>query len=217
MKKRSSTKPKGATSYRETAFGIIPRSKLLTLELEGTKRGLELIYRLVAEDFKTEITPEIILKIHKEAFGWIFPDWAGKYRTIRVEFSGKEAVLFYQIPELIINLCADLKERLKSLNPVKEDYIDEAVELLAWFQHRFVWIHPFQDYNGRVARMITILILLTLGLPPIEIKADTGTDRRKYLDAMYASDKGDYRKLENLIGRALSESLAKMAKINTIE
>lgn len=210
MKKRSSTKPKGATSYRETAFGIIPRSKLLTLELEGTKRGLELIYRLVAEDFRTEITPEIILKIHKEAFGWIFPDWAGKYRTIRVEFSGKEAVPFYQIPELIINLCADLKERLKSLNPVKEDYIEEAVELLAWFQHCFVWIHPFQDYNGRTARMLTILILLRLGLPPIEIKAETKNDRKNYLESMYAADEGKYQKLENLIGKALGESLIKI-------
>lgn len=211
MKKQHSTKPKGATSYRETAFGIMPRSKLLILELEGTKRGLDLIYRLVAESTKSEVTPEIILKIHKESFGWIFPEWAGKYRTIRVEFSGKEAVPFHQIPELIINLCADLKERLKSLSSAKEEYLEEVVELLAWFQHRFVLIHPFQDYNGRVARMLTILILLTLNLPPIEIRAETGTDRRKYLEAMYAADKSSYSKLENLIGRALSESLTKIA------
>lgn len=41
--KKSSTKPKGATSYKQTAFGIIPRQKLLQLELEGTKMGLEFI------------------------------------------------------------------------------------------------------------------------------------------------------------------------------
>lgn len=204
--KRSSTKPKGATSYKETAFGIIPRSKLLRLELEGTKKGLELIAKI----FKQEITSDLILAIHKEAFGWIFPSWAGKYRTIRVEFSGKEAVLPHQIPELIVNLCADLQERLKSLNTQDKNFINNVVELLAWLQHCFVWIHPFQDYNGRIARMLTILILLKLNLPPVEIKAETGLDRKKYLESMYAADEGDCQKLENLIGTALSESLTKI-------
>ncbi|MBI5356751.1 Fic family protein [Candidatus Collierbacteria bacterium] len=209
MIKNSSSKPKGATSYKETAFGIIPRSKLLNLELEGTKRGLEFIYRLVERYPATEITSKIILKIHQESFGWIFPSWAGKYRTIRVEFSGKEAISSYQISELIINLCAGLKERLKGLNSTSDKYPEEIIELLAWFQHRFVWIHPFQDYNGRVARMLTILILLILGLPPVEIMAGTGSDREKYLNAMYSADEGDYSKLEDLLGKALRESLAK--------
>lgn len=204
--KKSSTKPRGATSYKDSAFGIISRPKLLELELEGTKRGLELL----AKAYKLEITPELILRIHKEAFGWIFPSWAGKYRTIRVEFSGKEAVMPHQIPELIANLCADLDERLKHLDPQDENFINHVVKLLAWFQHRFVWIHPFQDYNGRIARILTILILLKLNLPPVEIKAETGLDRKKYLESMYAADEGNYQKLENLIGVALSESLARI-------
>lgn len=203
--KKSSTKPKGATTYKETAFGIIPRSKLLQLELEGTKKGLEYI----ASNYLAEMSPDLILAVHKEAFGWIFPDWGGKYRTIRVEFSGKETVLPHQIPEVIMNLCADLNERLSRLDPKGEDFIEIVVSLLAWFQHRFVWIHPFQDYNGRIARMLTILILLKLNLPPIEIKAETGQDRTKYLESMYAADEGNYEKLENLIGSALSESLVK--------
>lgn len=210
MRKISSTKPSGATSYKETSLGVIPRTKLLKLELKGTKRGLEFIRSLAASNRLIEISPELILEIHKRSFGWIFPDWAGRYRTIRVEFSGKETVLPHQIAELMVNLCADLKERLKHLGTDDENYIDEVVQLLAWFQHRFVWIHPVQDYNGRVARMLTILILLMLKLPPIEIKAETGRDRRNYLEAMYAADERNYSKLEALIGSALSESLAKV-------
>jgi uncharacterized membrane protein len=34
-----STKPPGATSFKQTAFGIIPRDELLKLELEGTKNS----------------------------------------------------------------------------------------------------------------------------------------------------------------------------------
>ena len=92
------------------------------------------------------------------------------------------------------------------------NYIHKVVELLAWFQHGFVLIHPFQDYNGRLARMLTICILLKLGLPPIEIKADSGGDRQKYLDAMYAADEGNYSQLEKLMEVALNESLSAINK-----
>jgi Fic family protein len=199
--KKSSTKPKGATSYKQTAFGIIPRPKLLQLELEGTKKGLEFI----ATNYHKSITPQQILKIHELAFAWIFPDWAGKYRVIRVEYSGKEAPLPHLIPILIANLCADLNERLKHLD---KDNIEKIIELLAWFQHQFVWVHPFQDYNGRLARMLTTYIILQLNLPPIEIKADTKRDRDNYLEAMYSADEGNYLKLEVLIKHALDESLS---------
>ncbi|MDO8452051.1 MAG: Fic family protein [bacterium] len=157
--KTSSTKPQGATSYKETAFGIIPRLQLLKLEIEGTKKGLEYIGKVIRKNKDVHITPEFICNLHAVSFGWIFPRWAGKYRKIQVAFSGKEAPLYVQIPELIMNLCDDLAERLKHLPPKKgETFILEVVKLLAWFQHRFVFIHPFQDYNGRIARMLTIFI-----------------------------------------------------------
>lgn len=62
--KKTSTKPKGATSYKETTFGIIPRSKLLKLEIEGTKRGLDYIYDLISTKKNVKITPELICKLH---------------------------------------------------------------------------------------------------------------------------------------------------------
>lgn len=213
---KATTKPKGATSYKETAFGIIPHSKLIKLELEGTKKGLEYISKLVQKRKSSKITPELICDLHKVAFGWIFPKWAGKYRKIQVTFSEKEAPLYFQIPELTINLCSDLEERLRHLpNKDSEDFIIKIVEILAWFQHRFVFIHPFQDYNGRCARMLTTFILLSLNLPPIELKAETGEDRERYLKAMRKSDEGDSIPLETLIIKALSESLEKIKKWKT--
>lgn len=207
------TKPKGATSYKETAFGIIPRSKLIKLELEGVKKGLEYIYDLVSSNKNFKITPDLICRLHQVSFGWIFPKWAGKYRKIQVTFSGKEAPPYYLVSELVLNLSNDLDERLKHLpKPDAENFIIKVVELLAWFQHRFVFIHPFKDYNGRTARMLTTLILLQLDLPPIEIKAETGQDRKQYLEAMQKADEGNFTLLETLINNALSESLVKIKK-----
>lgn len=207
------TKPKSATSFKETVFGIIPRSKLIQLELKGTKRGLEHISKLIQTRKSSKITSKLICGLHKISFGWIFPKWAGKYRKIQVTFSGKEAPPYFQVPELTINLCSDLEERLKHLpNQDAEDFIIKLVETLAWFQHRFVFIHPFQDYNGRTARMLTTLILLSFKLPPIELKAETGQDRNRYLKAMRKGDEGNFTPLETLINKALSESLENVKK-----
>ena len=204
----SSTKPIGATSYKDTAFGIIPREKLLQFEIEGIKKGLEYMQEIISQGKTNKITPEFIYKLHEISFGWIFPDWAGKYRKIQVTFSSKEAPPYFEVPMLVANVCNDLEERLKHLSKKEdEQYILEIVKLLAWFQHRFVFIHPFQDYNGRTARMLTIFILLHLDLPPLELKVDKEDDRKQYLSAMQKADNGDYFLLEELIGQALSESL----------
>jgi len=48
---------------------------------------------------------------------------------------------------------------------------------------------------------------LNFGLPILEIKAETGADRQKYIKAMKAADEHDYSKLEKLIANALKESL----------
>ena len=205
--------PKGSTSYKDTKFGIVPRSKLVKLEIEGVKKGLEFIYKLSVKNKKIKITPELIKKIHRISFGWIFPKWAGKFRTIQVTFSEKEAPSYFKINELVINLCLDLDEQIKHL-PIEtsDKYLSEIIKLLAQFQHRFVFIHPFNDYNGRTARLLTTLLLLNFRLPLIEIKSSTKLYRKKYILAMQEADEGNYSNLEKLIATALEEGLQKFDK-----
>ncbi|MEK9200478.1 MAG: Fic family protein [Patescibacteria group bacterium] len=195
--KKPSTKSKGTTTYKESAHGILSHRELLPLELEGTKRGLEFIAKIFTEQDSFEINSELILKLHGVSYAWIFPDWAGKFRTIQVRFSDVEAPQYYKVPELVTNLCDDLKERLNH-NP-------DPVQLLAWFQHEFVYIHPFQDYNGRTARMLSYLLMLIMGMIPSEIKADSLSDRNRYLKAMQSADSGDYSKLEGLIKKSIKK------------
>jgi len=204
----TSTKPKGATSYKETAFGILSRKKLLQREIEGTKKGLDFISGLINKNKQIAITSELLYTLHDVSFGWIFPDWAGKYRKIQVTLSGKEAPLYFQVPELMAALCKDLSERLKHVPAAKnENFILEVVRLLAWFQHRFVFIHPFQDYNGRTARMLTQLLLLKFDLPAVEIQVETIGQRKQYIQALQTGDDGDLSKLEDILNQTLTEGL----------
>lgn len=205
-----STKPKSATSFKETAFGILPRSEIIKLEAEGIKKAQQFIIK--SSNNKVEITPQVILDIHKEGFSFIFPDWAGKFRIIEVTVGEYEPPHCSKVPELIKNLCDDLAERLKHLpsSQNEEIFLADIISLLAWFQHRFVWIHPFNDYNGRVSRLLTNLLLLNLGFPILTISAETGKDRNKYIEAMKAADQHDHSKLESLLAKALKESLEKV-------
>ena len=205
-----STKPKGTTSYKETAFGILPRSKVVWLEKKGVAKNLQYILSLSSK--KAKITPKLICDIHQTGFGVIFPDWAGKFRTINVTVGDFEPPNYSKITELVKILCDDLGERLSHIPPSsnEEEFLEQVVALLAWFQHRFVWIHPFKDYNGRLARLTTNLIALNLGLPIITIKAETGKDRENYISAMKAADNHDLSKLEKLMTNALKESLEKV-------
>lgn len=209
----------GATSYKDTKFGIIPRSKLIKLEQEGVVKGLHFVQKLAKSKKGVYLTPELIKNIHEKSFGWIFPDWVGKFRTIDVTYSGKEAPPYYKINELIINLCLDTNEQIQNLSIKTEpNFLEQIIKLLARFQHQLVFIHPFNDYNGRTARLLTTLLLLQFRIPSIEIKASNIADRKKYIKAMQYADNGDYINLEKLIENAINEALEKFdkAKIDPI-
>lgn len=205
-----STKLKSSTSFKETALGILPRSGIIKLEAIGIKKAQQYIIKL--SNKKVKITPQVILDLHKEGFGFIFPSWAGKFRTVDVTVGKYEPPHYSKLSELTKNLCDDLAERLKHLpSPQSEEiFLAELISLLAWFQHRLVWIHPFKDYNGRIARLLTNLLLLNLGFPILTIKADTGRNRNKYVEAMQAADNYNPSELENLLAQALRISLEKI-------
>ena len=117
------------------------------------------------------------------------------------------------IPQLIDSYCKDITERLKHLpNLNQDDFFNELIRFLAWVHHRFLWIHPFRDYNGRIARLLTNVNLLNLDLPPLELRIETKAGRDKYVKALKNADQGDYSKLEELIKAAIEETSEELIK-----
>lgn len=58
-----------------------------------------------------------------------------------------------------------------------------------WFHHAFTTIHPFQDGNGRVARLLASLILIKHGLFPFTVLREEA--KVKYIDALEKADTGE--------------------------
>lgn len=200
------TKKQGETSYKQTAFGIIPRSKLIPLEIEGIKRAWDFVLQKHGKG-TIPVTPIFIQKIHEVGFKWIFPAMGGKFRAIDVIVSHHTPPKFYLIQPLITDFCQDIKIRLDHLPNIDDtEFLDKLIEFFAWMHHKFLWIHPFQDYNGRIGRLFINVVLLNLNLPPIELKVETTESRKKYIEALQKADKGDFKKLEKIIKSAIRET-----------
>lgn len=57
--------------------------------------------------------------------------------------------------------------------------------LAALLHYKFVCIHPFDDGNGRVSRLLMNYVLLKNNLPPVVIKS---ADKKNYLNALNKAD-----------------------------
>jgi Fic family protein len=203
----SSKKKIGETTYKETSFGIIPRSKLIPLEIEGIKRAWDFVLQN-KNHASIPLTIPFFKKVHAIGFGWIFPEFGGKFRIDEVTVSNHIPPKYFLVPQLMEDFVRDLKFRLKCIPKIDDlSFFEEFTGLLAWAHQRFLWIHPFHDYNGRIARLLINMILLKFNFPPVELKVETLSTRKKYIRALQKADSGEYSELQKLIREAMEESI----------
>ena len=76
--------------------------------------------------------------------------------------------------------------------------------MAAVFHHKLVAIHPFDDGNGRVARLLMNLLLIQKGYPLTVIKT---VDKQKYYLCLHKADGGNLKPLINFVARCVEQSL----------
>lgn len=86
----------------------------------------------------------------------------------------------------------------------QEEHSLHPVTLAAMLHYKFVRIHPFDDGNGRLSRLLMNYVLLQNGFPPVVIKA---TEKKQYLFALNQADTGDFTSFINFIEEQLIWSL----------
>jgi Fic family protein len=85
--------------------------------------------------------------------------------------------------------------------------IDNIIDTVAWVHHKITNIHPFQEGNGRTARLSANLILECYGLVGISIKIER-ENKNKYRQALAQADKmNDLEPLKALIYEGIIDRL----------
>lgn len=219
-------------TYGETELLLIfddTRGRHTMREYEEMKAH-DVAYRFIrewAKDVERPLNEQIIKNLNeiilvrpfwKEA---ITPDGQDTNRLIKVgdykEFSNSVRLSTGEIfqyaspietPILMQELIEWYRTEEKAIHPVT---------LAAMLHYKFVRIHPFDDGNGRVARLLMNYVLLRNNFPPVIIKSN---DKANYLHALHDADTGKYDSFIEYIGTQLKWSLEiciKAAKGESIE
>jgi len=190
-------------TLRETQLvireGITISGKSLSdhLEAKNHPKAIEYIEQLAKQkDIARTLGEKDILKIHELIFSGILEN-AGHYWNCQVYIEGCELAppAAWEIPEL-------MKELLHWLNINPEEL--RPIELAAVFHHKLVAIHPFDDGNGRVSRLVTNMLLINKGYTLTVIRR---VDRKKYYNTLQKADTGNLEPFVNFIARCVEQSL----------
>lgn len=192
-------------------FGVTAKGKPFRdyLEMKGHNEALKKLEAIVSKDLK--ITEKLIKEFHELILVEPYVDGnaeinPGKYKTRnnylisetgeRIDFAHKD-----DVPALISDLVNWLNNQISPPKRKKKKYNLHPLLVAAQFHIRFVKIHPFGDGNGRMARILTNLILMLTGYAPAIVKADL---RKGYYLALDDNAPEDF---SVFLGKACIESM----------
>lgn len=188
-------------SLRETQMvlqeGITIKGKSLREHFEAKNHevAINYLYTLVNDNYV--LNSKDIMSLHGYVLRSIEDDFAGRLRNAGVRISGANFIPpnANRVSQMLDDLVAFVNDNPLGLN---------IIELATFFHHKFVWIHPFFDGNGRTVRLAMNLILMKHRFPPAIILKN---DRKKYYDALNQANKGNYSKLMLLMCQSLERTL----------
>lgn len=159
----------------------------------------EIVNLMKALDFidthitNTRIDRDFILELHKIVVGGLTRegdkrtgDWRDK--NVVIASSSHTPPSHFDVADLMRELFSYINDKTNSR--------DELLRI-ALAHHRFVWIHPFSNGNGRTVRLLTYAMLCKKGyIEPNALRLFNPTavfagDRHKYYDMLERADKGD--------------------------
>ncbi len=148
--------------------------------------------------------PGVILQLHRDLYRFMGPGAGGCFKTTdnvitEMDIDGNKKVRFkpvpaWETPDAVDNLCKAFDETL-------QDEIIDPLIIIPMFVLDFLCIHPFNDGNGRLSRLLTLLLLYRSGYivgKYISIEKMIEKTKETYYEALQASsagwheDKNDY-------------------------
>lgn len=147
--------------------------QLVTAKTTPRNRNEEEIagYRYVLDEIheyyeNIPITPNYILQLHRDLYRYTNISIGGHYKNgqnqiVSVDSHGVEKIIFTPLPAF--DTPRAIEEICEQYNRVSESESVDPLVLIPIFIHDFLCIHPFNDGNGRMSRLLTTLLLYRAG------------------------------------------------------
>lgn len=159
--------------------------------------GYRNVLSLIHENYDViPLTPNYILQLHRELLKYTGLAYGGRFKNVPNEIDmvtaeGKRVTIFrplepYETPEAVERIC-DSFRRVRGQEAV------DALILIPCFLLDFLCIHPFNDGNGRMSRLLTLLLLYQSGYlvgQYISIEKAIAENKAAYYDALARADEG---------------------------
>lgn len=188
-------------SLRETQLviqeGITVHGKSLREHLEARNHPEAIAYIEKLAQKRSVIEEANIMEVHRLLMRGIDDQNAGKYRTDQVRVAGATFM-----PPKADKIQSMINELLHTLSQNPDELA--PIGLATFFHHKLVYIHPFLDGNGRTARLLMNVILMSNGYPFTVL---LNVDRPKYLRALSEADSGNLVPFANFVARSVERSL----------
>lgn len=144
---------------------------------------------------KEVLTEKFMRDLHKKMFGQVWR-WAGSYRVTDKSIG----VEWHNIPTEMNKLIGDVRYWITN-------EIYSMDEIATRFHHRLVWIHPFPNGNGRWARTMADVLLVSMGYERFTWGAgysnknlgEHSSIREKYIHALQLADAKKFDELLNFV------------------
>ena len=161
---------------------------------------------LIHESFDViPITQNYILQLHKILYSHMNNPMAGRTKNVQNYISathpdGHVEILFtplppYETPEALDRICTEYNRVIGNMEI-------EPLIVIPVFIHDFLCIHPFNDGNGRMSRLLTTLLLYKSGFyvgKYISLEAKIAKNKDLYYDALGQAQIGWHEGKENAV------------------
>ena len=171
-------------------------------EIAGYRDVLSLIH----ENFDAiPITRNYILQLHKTLYSHMNNPMAGKTKSVQNYITAAYPdrhveTLFtplvpYETPEALDRICEEYNRVIGNMEV-------EPLIVIPVFIHDFLCIHPFNDGNGRMSRLLTTLLLYRSGFyvgKYISLEAKIAKSKDLYYDTLGQAQIGWHEGAENVV------------------
>ena len=171
-------------------------------EIAGYRDALNIIH----ENFDAiPITRNYILQLHKVLYSHMNNPMAGQTKSVQNYISatypnGHTETLFtplapFETPEALDRICDEYNRVIGNMEA-------EPLIVIPIFIHDFLCIHPFNDGNGRMSRLLTTLLLYRNGFyvgKYISLEAKIAKNKDLYYAALRQAQEGWHEETEDAV------------------